>query len=81
MSGHVIMPVERYLVGRNEMMAVLVLLNALCITMELPLLQPAHLHTHTPSQHHTCHLTHHLCDMHSDKAPGAGVWGRLVCFI
>lgn len=47
MSGHVITSVERYLVGRNEMMAVLVLLNTLCVTMELPLLQPAHLHTHT----------------------------------
>ena len=60
MSGHVITSVERYLVGRNEMMAVFVLLNALCVTMELPLLQPAHLHTHThtitPSQHHN--ITH-----------------------
>ena len=56
MSGHVITSVERYLVGRNEMMAVLVLLNALCVTMELPLLQPAHLHTHT--HHHTITTSH-----------------------
>lgn len=54
MSGHVITSVERYLVGRNEMMAVLVLLNTLCVTMELPLLQPAHLHTH----HHTITTSH-----------------------
>lgn len=52
MSGHVITSVERYLVGRNEMMAVLVLLNTLCVTMELPLLQPAHLHTHTHTPSH-----------------------------
>jgi len=58
MSGHVITSVERYLVGRNEMMAVLVLLNTLCVTMELPLLQPAHLHTHTPSHHHNITTSH-----------------------
>ena len=47
MSGHVTISDEAHLVGCNEMVTVLILLDALCVAMKLPFLQPAHLHTHT----------------------------------